>query len=84
MNERCEIRLEDTNTGVCVDVSCDYIPPAMQGEIFATCPVNMSGEYTAVEPVTDSSRSFVLRIEDGSGLPIWHPDYHVAETVEGR
>jgi len=33
------------------------------GEIFATCPY-VSG---AVEPVTDSSRYFVLRIDDGKG-----------------
>jgi len=33
------------------------------GEIFATCPY-VSG---AVEPVTDSSRYFVLRVDDGKG-----------------
>jgi hypothetical protein len=33
------------------------------GDIFAVCPVS----ETSVEPVNDSSRYFVLRIEDGSG-----------------
>jgi len=33
------------------------------GEVFATCPV----DGTAVEPVLDSSRYFVIRIQDGSG-----------------
>eukprot|EP01113_Clastostelium_recurvatum_P018567 TRINITY_DN2188_c0_g1_i3.p1 TRINITY_DN2188_c0_g1~~TRINITY_DN2188_c0_g1_i3.p1 ORF type:complete len:286 (-),score=81.49 TRINITY_DN2188_c0_g1_i3:123-980(-) len=32
-------------------------------DVFATCPV----DPTAVEPVTDSSRYFVLKISDGSG-----------------
>eukprot|EP00033_Pygsuia_biforma_P002578 GCRY01002852.1.p1 GENE.GCRY01002852.1~~GCRY01002852.1.p1 ORF type:complete len:239 (-),score=26.97 GCRY01002852.1:406-1122(-) len=35
------------------------------GQLFAKCPVNPDG--SSVEPVTDSSRYFVLRIEDGSG-----------------
>jgi adaptin ear-binding coat-associated protein 1/2 len=33
------------------------------GEMFASCPV----DGTAVESVLDSSRYFVLRIQDGSG-----------------
>jgi len=33
------------------------------GEMFASCPV----DGTAVEPVLDSSRYFVLKIQDGSG-----------------
>eukprot|EP00026_Physarum_polycephalum_P001563 Phypoly_transcript_01565.p1 GENE.Phypoly_transcript_01565~~Phypoly_transcript_01565.p1 ORF type:complete len:546 (-),score=84.07 Phypoly_transcript_01565:1662-3230(-) len=37
--------------------------PNNSGEIFALCPV----DDTAVEPVTDSSRYFVVRIQDGSG-----------------
>jgi len=36
------------------------------GELFAVCPVNTTGPQ-AVEPVLDSSRYFVLRIEDGKG-----------------
>jgi hypothetical protein len=36
------------------------------GATFATCPVNPDGPQ-AVEPVLDSSRYFVLRIEDGKG-----------------
>jgi hypothetical protein len=47
--EKCEVRLEDANTG----------------KVFAVCPINTnkSGPQ-AVEKVTDSSRYFVLRIED--------------------
>ncbi|KAL6073176.1 Adaptin ear-binding coat-associated protein 1 NECAP-1 [Balamuthia mandrillaris] len=36
------------------------------GQVFAICPVNTTGPQ-AVEPVLDSSRYFVLRIEDGRG-----------------
>jgi len=36
------------------------------GAVFAVCPVNTTGPQ-AVEPVLDSSRYFVLRIEDGRG-----------------
>ncbi|KAL3849977.1 hypothetical protein ACJIZ3_011859 [Penstemon smallii] len=48
---RCEIRLEDPNSG----------------ELFAACFVNPGQREAAVEPVLDSSRYFVLRIEDGRG-----------------
>lgn len=48
----CEIRLEDPS----------------DGSLFATCIVNTApGAPQAVERVVDSSRYFVLRIEDGSG-----------------
>lgn len=36
------------------------------GELFAQCPIE-SYPGIAVEAVTDSSRYFVLRIQDGSG-----------------
>ncbi|KAJ0528667.1 putative PH-like domain superfamily, NECAP, PHear domain-containing protein [Helianthus annuus] len=50
-NNRCEIRLEDPNSG----------------DLFAACFVNPGQRETAVEPVLDSSRYFVLKIEDGTG-----------------
>ncbi|PIN05064.1 hypothetical protein CDL12_22394 [Handroanthus impetiginosus] len=50
-NTRCEIRLEDPNSG----------------ELFAACFVNPGQREIAVESVLDSSRYFVLRIEDGRG-----------------
>eukprot|EP00897_Mesotaenium_endlicherianum_P010877 jgi/Mesen1/9818/ME000007S09874 len=49
--ERCEIRLEDSSTG----------------ELFATCPVALGKREASVETVTDSSRYFVLKIDDGKG-----------------
>lgn len=49
--ERCEIRLEDSNTG----------------ELFAACYVYPGHRESSVETVADSSRYFVLKIEDGTG-----------------
>ncbi|CAI0386151.1 unnamed protein product [Linum tenue] len=49
--ERCEIRLEDPNSG----------------DLFAACFVPRGQRETSVEPVLDSSRYFVLKIEDGAG-----------------
>jgi adaptin ear-binding coat-associated protein 1/2 len=49
--DRCEIRLEDPATG----------------ELFAACFVLPGQREGAVETVLDSSRYFVLRIEDGRG-----------------
>ncbi|RDX94038.1 hypothetical protein CR513_23614 [Mucuna pruriens] len=49
--DRCEIRLEDPNSG----------------ELFAACFVFPGQRENAVEPVLDSSRYFVLKIEDGRG-----------------
>ncbi|MQM00873.1 hypothetical protein Taro_033624 [Colocasia esculenta] len=49
--ERCEIRLEDPNSG----------------ELFAACFVQPGQRENSVETVLDSSRYFVLRIEDGRG-----------------
>ncbi|KAH6766805.1 non-intrinsic ABC protein 4 [Perilla frutescens var. hirtella] len=50
-DSRCEIRLEDPNSA----------------ELFAACFVHPGQRDAAVEPVLDSSRYFVLRIEDGRG-----------------
>lgn len=41
------------------------------GELFAQCPVD-SHPGLAVESVTDSSRYFVIRIKDESGLCKWN------------
>ncbi|XP_057963605.1 uncharacterized protein At1g03900 isoform X2 [Malania oleifera] len=49
--DRCEIRLEDPNTG----------------ELFAACFVHPGQRDSSVETVLDSSRYFVLKIEDGCG-----------------
>ncbi|CAK9323553.1 unnamed protein product [Citrullus colocynthis] len=49
--DRCEIRLEDPNSG----------------ELFAACFVNPGQRENSVETVLDSSRYFVLKIEDGRG-----------------
>ncbi|KAJ8639239.1 hypothetical protein MRB53_015933 [Persea americana] len=49
--ERCEIRLEDPNSG----------------ELFAACFVLPGQRENSVETVLDSSRYFVLKIEDGAG-----------------
>nr|CAD1836159.1 unnamed protein product [Ananas comosus var. bracteatus] len=49
--ERCEIRLEDPNSG----------------DLFAACFVLPGQRENSVETVLDSSRYFVLKIEDGQG-----------------
>ncbi|XP_077226574.1 non-intrinsic ABC protein 4 [Tasmannia lanceolata] len=49
--DRCEIRLEDPNSG----------------ELFAACFVLPGQRENSVETVLDSSRYFVLKIEDGMG-----------------
>ncbi|KAG6552203.1 hypothetical protein Mapa_006051 [Marchantia paleacea] len=51
LKDKCEVRLEDSNTG----------------ELFAACPVLPGKRDVTVESVTDSSRYFVLRIDDGRG-----------------
>jgi adaptin ear-binding coat-associated protein 1/2 len=54
--------IEDQNTGLPTPPR----PSHTQGELFCQCLVKTNGP-SAVEPVIDSSRYFVLRIEDGSG-----------------
>ncbi|XP_010556854.1 PREDICTED: uncharacterized protein At1g03900 [Tarenaya hassleriana] len=49
--DRCEIRLEDPSSG----------------DLFAACFVDPGRRENSVEPCLDSSRYFVLRIEDGRG-----------------
>ncbi|CAK9162660.1 unnamed protein product, partial [Ilex paraguariensis] len=49
--DRCEIRLEDPSSA----------------ELFAACFVHPGQRESAVEPTLDSSRYFVLKIEDGRG-----------------
>ncbi|EFJ12084.1 hypothetical protein SELMODRAFT_91405 [Selaginella moellendorffii] len=48
---KCEVRLEDSNTG----------------ELFAACPVEAGKRDATVESVLDSSRYFVLKVDDGRG-----------------
>ncbi|KAI4341771.1 hypothetical protein MLD38_026455 [Melastoma candidum] len=48
---RCQVRLEDPGSG----------------ELFATCIIYPGSREASVETVLDSSRYFVLRIEDGRG-----------------
>ena len=49
--DRCEIRLEDANSA----------------ELFAACFIYPGQRESSVEPALDSSRFFVLKIEDGNG-----------------
>jgi CCR4-NOT complex subunit CAF16 len=51
IRDLCEIRLEDSNTGA----------------LFAACHVHPGKRDLCVEPAMDSSRYFVLRIDDGQG-----------------
>ena len=47
----CTVKLEDVDTGT----------------LFAQCPLDNDKPEVSVEPVTDSSRYFVLRVVDNSG-----------------
>jgi len=51
LNDACDVRLEDSNTG----------------ELFAECHVMPGKRDVMVENVVDSSRYFVLKIDDGNG-----------------
>lgn len=51
LNDACDVRLEDSNTG----------------ELFAECHVLPGKRDVMVENVVDSSRYFVLKIDDGNG-----------------
>lgn len=55
---------------VAIGISCIvFLEDKTNGELFAKCPIdNYPG--VAVEPVSDSSRYFVLRIQDDNGSPI--------------
>mmetsp|Transcript_24173 Transcript_24173/g.33265 ORF Transcript_24173/g.33265 Transcript_24173/m.33265 type:complete len:285 (+) Transcript_24173:88-942(+) len=48
---RCEVRLEDITSG----------------ELFAMCPVVVGMKDAVVEPARDSSRYFIVRVEDDKG-----------------
>ena len=47
----CTVKLEDVDTGT----------------LFAQCPLDNENPRLSVEPVSDSSRYFVIRVADGSG-----------------
>ena len=51
LREQCTIKLMDKDNG----------------SLFAQCPLDNDNPQLSVEPVTDSSRYFVLRVSDGSG-----------------
>ena len=48
------------------------------GELFAQCPVD-AYPSAAVEQVLDSSRYFVIRIQDGSGMCVF--EIQVVSTI---
>jgi len=45
------------------ETCCVKLEDPTTGDLFATCPITPG----AIEPVTDSSRYFVMRIDDGTG-----------------
>jgi len=47
--------------------ACSIRLEGATGEVFATCPINGTRTSQSVEGVTDSSRYFVIRVEDGHG-----------------
>lgn len=51
VGKKCTVLLEDANTG----------------ELFAQVPLNNEHPEVSVEPVTDSSRYFAIRVDDGQG-----------------
>ena len=67
--EKCSIKLEDKITGRrnrCPIPRPFYVTQSAVGELFAACPVR-AFPGTDVEPVSDSSRYFLLKLEDTSG-----------------
>ena len=50
------------------------------GELFALCPVD-SFPGLAVEPVSDSSRYFVLRLQDSSGWCLQSYNEQLMDTL---
>lgn len=58
--------LDSCYLSVCFLLPISLLVP-QTGELFAQCPVD-NHPGLAVESVTDSSRYFVIRIKDGSGL----------------
>lgn len=78
--DQCSIKLENREGErmqihcTCIGLvdSCIIVPA---GELFAVCPVD-SFPGVAVEPVSDSSRYFVLRLQDQEGkyfIVLWVP-----------
>lgn len=65
------VKLEDRNTGLTFYHFMTKQIFFAKGELFAMTPVSESGP-NAVERCLDSSRYFVLRIEDGQGLSVSH------------
>ena len=68
--EKCSIKLEDKITGMLFQYTTPLFLIARNtryvGELFAICPVR-AFPGADVEPVSDSSRYFVLKLEDTSG-----------------
>ena len=46
---------------------CPVGNTSCSGELFAMCPVAPGQRNTAVEPAQDSSRFFIIRVQDGAG-----------------
>lgn len=53
------------------------------GQLFAKCPIE-AFPGVAVEPVADSSRYFVLRIQDDNGEEMWSESFSVSRIDDNR